>query len=186
VARAAVAALITADDLLEMPDDGRRYELVAGELVDVSPSASWPGIVASKVSHRIETYIDDHPGVGVCGVAEAGFRLFSNPDTVRTPDVWFIAAAHIRETGIPDGFWPGAPDLAIEVLSPSDRFADVMRKVREYLAAGARRVWLIDLKGRAAADFGPDATAALLDEDGVLEGGEVLPGFTLALRDILP
>jgi Uma2 family endonuclease len=143
-------------------------------------------IIAGKVHHRVESFIDAHPGVGI-SVCRRRFRLESDPDTVRAPDAWFVSAEHIPEDGIPDGFWPGAPTRAVEVLSPSDRFADVLRKVKEYLAAGARLVWVIDPKGRSAAVFGPGAPLAeLLGEDGVLDGGDVLPGFTLRLRDVLP
>jgi Uma2 family endonuclease len=133
------------------------------------------------------TFVDTHPALGVCGISEAGFQLSANPDTVRAPDVWFIAAERIPPESIPDGFWPGAPDLAVEALSPSDRFADVLRKVKEYLAAGSQLVWVVDPKGRSAAAFGPGSPLAeLLGEDGVLDGGDVLPGFSLTLRDVLP
>jgi Uma2 family endonuclease len=178
---------MTADDLSALPDDGNRYELVQGELVAMSPSAVWPGIVGGRVYGLLWSFLGRNAQLGVCGISETGFRLALNPDTVRAPDVWFVQAEHIPADGIPDeGFWPGAPDLAVEVLSPSDRFVDVMRKVQEYLAAGAHLVWVIDPKGRSAAAFAPERPPLLLGEDGTLDGGDLLPGFTLRLSDVLP
>jgi Uma2 family endonuclease len=84
------------------------------------------------------SFLQGRSELGVCGISETGFRLTHHPDTVRAPNVWYVQTEHIPPDGIPEeGFWPGAPDLAIEVLSPSDRFVDVMRKVQEYLTAGA-------------------------------------------------
>jgi len=186
VATETTPRIMTADELLAMPDDGNRYELVRGELVSVSPSAIWPGIVAGNVFGLLWEFLRRHTGIGVCGISEAGFRLSSDPDTVRAPDVWFVHAERVPPAGIPEGFWPGAPDLAVEVLSPSDRFVDVMRKVQEYLRAGAQLVWVIDPKGRSAAVFRPDGVPLLLGEDDLLDGGDLLPGFSLRLCDILP
>lgn len=187
VATAPIPSMMTADELLAMPDDGNRYELVQGDLLCVSPSAVWPGIVAGRVFGLLWSFLQGHARLGICGISETGFRLALDPDTVRSPDVWFVRTEHIPPVGIPEeGFWPGAPDLAIEVLSPSDRFVDVMRKVQEYLAAGAHLVWVIDPKGRSAAAFAPERMPLLLGEDDVLEGGDLLPGFTLRLGDVLP
>ena len=186
VATTSPARLVTAEELLELPDDGNRYELVRGELVCVSPSFVWPGIVAGNVFGGLWGFLQRRRRLGICGISEAGFQLASKPDTVRAPDVWFIRAEHVPEGGVPDGFWPGAPDLAIEVLSPSDRFTDVLGNAHEYLDAGTRLVRVIDPKGRSAAVFRPDRPPLLLGEDGVLDGEDVLPGFTLRLRDVLP
>jgi Uma2 family endonuclease len=178
---------MTADELSALSDDGNRYELVRGDLIRVSPSAVWPGIVAGRVFGLLWSFLQGRTHLGVCGISETGFRLTRNPDTVRAPDVWFVLAERVPSDGIPDeGFWPGAPDLAVEVLSPSDRFVDVMRKVQEYLTAGARLVWVSDPKGRSAAVFAPDHPPQLLGGDDTLDGGDLLPGFTLRLGDVLP
>ena len=84
------------------------------------------------------------------------------------------------------GFFLGPPDLAVEVLSPSDRYVDVIAKVRDYLAAGTPLVWAIDPIGRSAAVFRQGGSALLLDENDALDGGEVLPGFSVMLHDVLP
>jgi len=186
MATASAPRLMTADELLAMPDDGNRYELVEGELICMSPSSVWPGIVGGNIFGLLWTFLRRRRGLGICGISEVGFRLASDPDTVRAPDVWFVRAERVAAQGIPEGFWPGAPDLAVEVLSPSDRFTAVLRKVQDYLSAGTRLIWVIDPQGRSAAVFQPDAMPSLLGEDGMLDGADVLPGFSLRLRDILP
>lgn len=185
VVTASSPRMITADELLAMPDDGNRYELVQGELICMSPSFILPSVVSGNVYLEVGTFVR-RGRLGLCGTAEGGFLLESAPDTVRAPDVWFVKAERVPADGLPEGFWPGAPDLAVEVLSPSDRFVDVMRKVQEYLAAGTHLVWVIDPKGRSAAVFGPERPPLLLGEDDVLEGSDLLPGFSLRLGDILP
>jgi Uma2 family endonuclease len=112
--------------------------------------------------------------------------LKRGPDVVRAPDVWFVRADRVPADGIPVSFWPGAPDLAIEVLSPTDRVGAVLRKVREYLDAGVRLVWVIDPEARTAGVFRPGRTEHFIDDDRILDGEDVLPGFTLPLREVLP
>ena len=176
--------LMTAEELLVLPDDGNRYELVQGELVVMSPGAVIPTVVAGNIFGRLWTFLRRHR-FGVCGISEARFVLQRGPDTVRAPDVWFIGKERIPEGGLPPGYWPGTPDLAVEVLSPSDRFTAVLRKAQDYLAAGTGLVWVVDLEGRSAAVFRPGHAPLLLGEDGVLDGGELLPRFSIRLRDVL-
>jgi Uma2 family endonuclease len=185
VATASSPRMMTADELLTMPDDGNRYELVRGELIQMSPSAIPPGVVASSAVLEIGGFIKPNR-LGVCGTADSGFRLSTDPDTVRAPDFWFVRAERVPAEGLPEGYWPGAPDLAVEVLSPSDRFVDVMRKLQKYLAAGTQLVWVIDPKGRSAAAFDSERPPLLLGEDDVLDGGAILAGFSIRLGDILP
>jgi Uma2 family endonuclease len=178
---------MTAEELAELPDvPGVTYELVRGELRCIPLSSALPGGVACNFVARLGSHIEQH-GIGVSGTAGSAFKLASDPDTVRAPDVWFVRTEHIPPGGIPDDtFWPGAPDLAIEVLSPSDRFNQVLEKVQDYLDAGTLLVWVFDPKGRTSAVFRPGARPILLDEGGVLDGGEVVPGFSVRLRDLLP
>ncbi len=176
--------LMTAEDLLKLPDDGKHYELVRGMLICMSPSSIRPSSISGRVMVRVGSFVDQHH-LGEYGTAEGGFKLASNPDTVRAPDVWFIRAERIPPDGLPEGFFPGAPDLAVEVLSPSDRPLEVMEKVRDYLDAGTRLVWVIDPEPGASAVFRADGSVTFLSDDGVLDGEDVLPGFSLPLRDVL-
>ena len=177
--------LMTEDELLEMPDDGSRYELVRGVLVRMTPSAYLPGAVTGRVLIALGAFVVPR-GLGDVGSGEAGFTLERDPDTVRAPDVWFVRADRVPSGADAARFFRGAPDLAVEVLSPSDRYRDVMEKVRDYLRTGTRLVWAIDPMGRSAAIFHPDGRAQLMDENGRLDGGDVLPGFSVVVRDLLP
>jgi Uma2 family endonuclease len=174
---------MTADELLRMPDDGWKYELVRGELIRMSPSGSRSSIVSSNIRNQMGPFVTQRR-LGLCGDADWGFRLASNPDVVRAPDIAFVRAERVPEDGIPAGYWPGAPDLAVEVLSPSDRFAEVLEKVQDYLAAGARLVWVIDPEARTATVFRPGGIPETVGADGELSGEDVLPGFILRLAEV--
>ena len=176
---------MTADELLKLPDDGNRYELVRGVLICMSPSSLRSSVVGSKIDARIRIFIDERR-LGESGISEGGFKLSSDPDVVRVPDVWFVRAERVPAGGFPEGIWPGFPDLAVEILSPSDRPIALAERVQDYLSAGTRLVWAIDPEARAAAVFRPTGAPTFLTEDGTLAGEDVLPGFTLALRDVLP
>ncbi|MGD9892184.1 MAG: Uma2 family endonuclease [Dehalococcoidia bacterium] len=175
--------LMTADELLHMPDDGWKYELDRGELIRMSPSGSRSSRVSRRVGSKLDNYLDQNY-VGTCGDADWGFRLASNPDLVRVPDIGFVRAERIPADGLPAGFWPGAPDLAIEVVSPTDRFANVLVKVREYLDAGTLLVWVIDPETRRAFIFRPGQEPEIVNADGELGGEDVVPGFVLRLADV--
>jgi Uma2 family endonuclease len=97
-----------------------------------------------------------------------------------------VRSSRIPASGIPNGFWPGAPDLAIDVLSPWDAFLPTMERVEDLLRAGALLYWVIDPAERMAGVFCPDMPDTLAGEDGVLDGGDVVPGFAITLRDVLP
>jgi Uma2 family endonuclease len=176
-------SLMTADDLLNLPDDGWHYELVRGKLNRMTAASTRPSVVTMNVALDICGHVRRHR-LGMCGSAEWGFLLFTNPDTVRAPDISFVAAAKIPTEGVPSGFWPGAPDLAVEVLSPSNRAGEILDKVADYLAAGTRLVWVIDPEARTATVFRLNGPTSRVGEDGVLDGEDVLPGFALKLVEV--
>jgi Uma2 family endonuclease len=176
---------MTAAELATLPDDGNRYELVRGELICMSPSAFLPSAVAGRMLVALGGFVLSR-GLGEVGSAEGGFRLARDPDTVRAPDVWFVRSGRVPAGDATTQFFEGAPDIAVEILSPSDRYVDVMTKVREYLDTGTSLVWAIDPLGRSAALFRPGGVAQLIDENGMLDGGDILPGFSMVLREILP
>ncbi len=127
--------LITAEDLWKLPDDGYRYELVKGVIRRTPATGFRHGVLLAKIGSFLEEHINMHNLGSVCG-AGTGFRLYQNPDTVRAPDAAFVRQAAIEEQGIPKGYWEGAPDLAVEVISPSDTYAAIEEKVDEWLCNG--------------------------------------------------
>ncbi|HEX6372331.1 MAG TPA: Uma2 family endonuclease [Longimicrobium sp.] len=174
---------MTADELLAMPDDGIRRELVEGELREMTPAGWQHGRIAGNIAGELRTYVRAHR-LGVMATAEASYRLSVDPDTVRVPDVSFVRQERVDQIGDPTGYWPGAPDLAFEVISPNDRYTEVRSKVDEYLAAGTPMVVLVDPQNREVVVFRPSVGRLELTVDDVLEGGDVVPGWKLPVRDI--
>jgi Uma2 family endonuclease len=173
----------TASELFGMPDDGFRYELVKGELRKMSPSGWEHGVIVVNVTVLLAPYVKANK-LGVCSGAETGFKIASDPDTVRAPDLAFVSQDRIPEGGVPKKFWPGAPDLAVEVLSPGDTRAEVDEKVKDWLQAGARAVWVINPKRRSVSVYSPATDVTRLSEGDELEGGEVVPGFRCKVSEI--
>lgn len=183
MATASLPHPMTADQLADLPDDGNLYELSRGMLVCMSPSSYGPSRVAGRVLTKVGSFVDEHE-LGDYGSAEGGFRLASDPDTVRAPDIWFVRAERVPAGDNPQGFYRGAPDLAVELLSPSDRFSQVAMKIRDYLEAGTPLTWYFDPESRTVAVFRPEQPVRFLDENDVLDGEDVLPGFRLPLNEV--
>ena len=185
MAVAAQGLRMTADELFEGRDDGYRYELVEGTLVRITPAGARHGVVTACLGQVLNEYVLAD-AAGVCCGAEMGFILRRAPDVVRAPDASFVAAARIPKTGIPAAYWPFAPDLAVEVVSPSDSPADVHAKVGDYFAAGTRLVWVVDTAARVVRVHRSMQDVQAVGDAGELTGGDVLPGFRCPVRRLLP
>ncbi len=174
---------ITADELLAMPEDGVRRELVEGELREMTPAGFQHGRIAGNIAGELRNHVRAHD-LGVIATAEAAYLLSVDPDTVRSPDVSFVRRERIEEVGDPTGFWPGAPDLAVEVISPTDRYSQVLEKVGDYVDAGTPLVVVVDPPARSVTVYRSRTDLIVLTEDDVLEGGDVVPGWKLPVREI--
>ena len=179
--------LLTADEFFEFccENDGR-YELVQGEVVEMSPVNDPHGAVAGYIVTAFNNY--SRPRRAGWARVETGYWLSRDPDTVRGPDVSFRLRSRSEGKAPDTGFFPGAPDIAVEVVSPSNRAAQVERKVREYLAAGAQRVWAVypptRRTGRRVVVHYADGTAVTYTGDDVITDEALLPGFSLPLSEI--
>lgn len=180
---AVVRQQVTADELLHMPDDGFRYELVQGELRQMNPAGNVHGRVTMSFAWRLARYVEENQ-LGTVYAAETGFRLASDPDTVRAPDVAFVSQARVEAVGEVEGFWPEAPDLAVEVISSGDSYSEVEEKVFAWLDAGTKMVVVINPRQRSATVYKSPTDIIALAEADVLRGGDVVPGFELAVREI--
>ena len=174
--------ILTADDLLHIPDDGSHCELVEGRLIRMSPPGSVHGAIATQLAAALINWVDQHD-LGQVFV-ETGFHLAVDPDTVRAPDVSFVEKRRIPPSGLPRAYWRGAPDLAIEVLSPDDSAAEVDEKVREYLDRGTQAIWVVDPDARTVTVHGAGQPPHTLKEAESLDGGLVVPGFRCPLARI--
>ena len=157
------------------------WELIDGEPVRLTPSSDRSSWIATEIAYYIRAYLRDRPIGRVFG-ADAGFILFADRDTVRAPDAAFVTFERLPElTGT---YVPIPPDLAVEVLSPTHRLADALSKASMYLQAGVPLVWLIDPRNHTATIFRQDKGPITIEADGVLDGEQVLPGFTLPLAQL--
>jgi Uma2 family endonuclease len=178
---------VTDEDLLRVPRDGQKYERVDGQ-IRVSPAGFRHGAVILRLAIRLGAFISERK-LGHLADSSTGFRwpgrYADRPDNVRCPDIAFVASGRFPDEREPEGFPALAPDLAVEVLSPGDRRGDVMEKVGEYLDVGTRLVWVIDPQKRSAAAYRSLTDVRVVGEGDVLQGEDVVPGFSCLLRDIL-
>lgn len=175
--------LMTADQLLRMPDDGFRYELVKGELKRMSPTGDEHGGVTMALAYALYQYVKLN-NLGRVYAAETGFKLESDPDTVRAPDIAFVRLERIQTAGRIQGYRSGAPDLAVEVLSPGNAKRAMAEKVKEYFAAGARLVWIVNPKLKIVTAYRSLTDIMTLTEKDTLEGGEVVSGLQIPVAEI--
>lgn len=177
------SAPMTATELLNLPQDGVRYELVKGELLQMSPAGSRHGRIANMMTFLLTQFVRQHK-LGVVYAAETGFKLQENPDTVRAADAAFVTQKRIPSEGEPEGYWAIAPDLVVEVVSPSDSALLVQAKVTDWLEAGCRLVWVVYPDTRTVTEYRSLKEVQVLTADQSLAGGEALPGFSCAIAEI--
>ncbi len=172
--------LHTAIDLWNLSSESGRYELIEGELSEVSPSRRRHGIIQARISSRLLIFVESRR-LGIV-TTEEGYLFDRNPDTVFAPDVAFVSNTNI--TPEPELWSDVAPDLAVEIVSPNDRPGKIDRKVRIYLENGVRAVWVVypDHKEVVVHELGASPRTITLTQS--LDGGDILPGFTLPLADI--
>jgi len=174
---------LTAADLERLSLPGKLTELVRGQLVVSEPPGTRHGAIAANLAMELALHARA-THAGLVFAQDTGFRIASDPDTVRAPDVAFVSAA--RAGAIPSrGYAALAPDLVAEVLSPDDVPAAVLGKVADWLSAGARLVWVIDPERREAAVYRANGSVAIVGGAGAFEGEDVLPGFSCLLSRIL-
>ena len=150
-----------------------------GEVREERPPSPEHGRIAGEVFFRIRLWLEETK-LGMAGV-EGGFALRRDPDRVRSPDVWFLSHERLKEVAR-EGFYEGAPGLAVEVVSPGEEAEGVLAKVLDYLEAGAKAVWLVYPELKAVEVYGRGGAGRLLRAHEALEGGEALPGFRLPLE----
>ena len=175
--------LTTADELLRCPDDGFRYELVKGELKKMAPAGNEHGMLALEFAAELRNFVKANK-LGKVYAAETGFKLTTDPDTVRAPDAAFISQKRLDEVGPVQGYWPGAPDLTVEVVSPNDLYTEVSDKVAEWLEAGSKMVVVVNPRRQQVFVHAPDTDVKVLGVDDTLDGGDVVPGWQLPIKEL--
>ncbi len=174
---------VTAEQLLGVPDDGHRYELVAGELIKMVPAGWRHGAIAGWLHGRLAHHIEQQD-LGRCFSAETGFLIGRNPDTVRAPDFAFIHKDHLPAVDPEEPFWPGAPDLAVEVLSPNDSVSQIDEKVKAWLDSGASTVWVVNPRWENVTVYRSSTEMKIVTAKDELDGEDVVPGFRCKVSEI--
>jgi Uma2 family endonuclease len=175
-------ATTSAEELWQMPDDGRRRELVKGRLRVMTPAGFEHGRVTATANRLLDTHVHQ-TGIGVTVGAETGFVLTNDPDTVRAPDAAFVTRAHTDAVGRTEKYWPGAPDFAIEVVSPNDSFREVEAKALSWLGAGTVAVLVLDPARRSATLYRQHGDVRTQGEDDELDLSDAVPGWRVAVAD---
>ncbi len=173
---------LTPDDLLRMPDDGWRYELIAGDLLRRPLNGLAAGAVTATIAAALSGIVRRR-GLGRVFI-NVGYVLAADPPTVLGPSASFVRTDRMPPRAEWSGYPRMAPDLAVDVVLPTDATSDIARKVRIYLAAGVRLVWIVDPVFRTVAVHYPDRTGRILIEGESLDGEDVVPGFALPVAEV--
>jgi Uma2 family endonuclease len=175
--------LLTAEQLVAWPDDGRRHELHEGVLVSMPPAGSEHGAVGMMVAYLLMQHVWPHR-LGRVFNADTGFLLARDPDLLLAPDAAFVRAARLPPNGLTRGFFEGPPDLAVEVVSPCDTETHVDDKARLYLAHGTEMVWVIEPRTQRVRVLRSDGDAVELSASDLLTGRTILPGWSCRVADL--
>jgi Uma2 family endonuclease len=186
MSRAAVQKIqrLTAEDFFALSVPDEKTELVDGELLRMSPAGAEHGVIALRIGAWLLRFVEER-GLGVVCAAETGFLVHRDPDTVRAPDAAFISRERMGEGRPPKKFWPFAPDLAVEVVSPSETAEQVQERLRDWFAAGVRAVWML-YPGTASVHAYRSPSEVRIVQPGQALTGEddLLPGFSCAVSDL--
>ncbi len=174
--------LITAEEYWQSPMNTKRSDLVRGRVIETPIQGAQHGEIVATVAALLHEWA--YSSAYGCVCARAGYVLTYNPDTVLGPDISYVRTDRIPSSGVPEGFWPIAPDLAIEVISASDTKDEIEHKVRYFLAAGTPLVWTIYPDEREVVAHTPDGLVRTYSEDAVLEHPDVLPGFSCKVAEL--
>jgi Uma2 family endonuclease len=176
-------ALMTAEELMQLPRGYYRAELINGELIKMPLPKVPHGRTAAHLGAPLMQFVWDHD-LGEVFINDTGFQLTWNPDTVLGPDIAFISKERLQEAGEVKGYWQGPPDLAVEVLSPGDRLGKVNRKVSRWFSFGTVQVWIVDPKHSTVTVYRSPSEATTFSGSDHLESPDLLPGFRISLDRI--
>lgn len=176
-------ALITAEELLQLPDDDLRHELINGELITMPLPRIPHGRIAMRLGAPLAQFIWDHD-LGEAYIGDAGFQVTWNPDTVLGPDIAFLSKERLKEVAEVKGYWQGPPDLAVEVYTPEYRTGKISERLSRLFNAGTKQVWIVHLKHSAVTVYRSIADATTFSGSDYLEAPDLFPGFRISLDRI--
>ena len=175
--------LLTAEEFERLPDDGKRYELIDGELREMPPTAHWHGEVESNIVIRLGGYVQAH-GFGSVSCGEILYIVHRNPDRVRAADIAFIRQHRVPPLEARQHIMEVIPDLVIEILSKHDTVEEISGRIDDWLNAGVQVLWVVDPFRRTVTIYQPGRDPTLLGEHGILEADPVVPDFRCPVAEI--
>lgn len=175
--------VLSLEEFERLPEEEGKGELVRGRVVREPPAGMEHGRIAARLAALLQRFVREKKLGEIFG-AETGFVLDEDPPTVRAPDVAFVARGRLPEGDLPTGFGRLAPDLTVEIVSPSNTAAEIRAKVLDYLDAGTRAVWVVDPATRTVEVCRSREEIRILREADDLEGGDVLPGFRIEVSEL--
>ena len=176
-------ALMTAEELMQLPRGYYRAELINGELITMPLPKLPHGRVATRLGGPLVQFVEDH-NLGEVYIGDVGYQLTWNPDTVLGPDISFISKQRLSEMGVVEGYGQGPPDLAVEVRSPGDRRGKVNKKISRWLGSGARQVWIVDPTHSTVTVYRSESDITTFSGSDYLEAEDLFPGFRISLDRI--
>jgi len=181
---------MTAEQLLGYEIPGKRVELVRGQLLVREPASFYHGSLTLRIGVALANHLAQEQALhgwllprGRLATADPGFKLARRPDTVRAPDIAYVSRER-HPAAMPDGFPEFAPDLAVDVRSPSDRTGAVVTKVTDWLSAGTALVWVVEPLRQSVVVYRADGSVTVLGIEDALSGEELLPGFAMPLATL--
>ncbi len=175
--------LLTAEEFEALPDDGKRYELIDGELREMAPTVNWHGEVETNLTTLLHTHSRAH-GLGRVSCGEVLFIVRRNPDRVRAADIAFIRQERVPPLEARQHIMEVIPDLVVEILSKSETIEEVNDRIDDWLGAGVQMLWIVDPYRRMVTIFRPGHDPTLVGEHGILQGDPVIPGFRCPVAEL--
>jgi Uma2 family endonuclease len=175
--------LLTAEEFERLPDDGKRYELIDGELREMAPTVNWHGEVESKLVVRLGSHVEAQR-LGIVSCGETLYIVRRNPDRVRAADIVFIRQERVPPVEARQHIMEVIPDLVVEILSKNDTIEEISDKIDDWLNAGVQMLWVVDPFRRTVTIYQPGHDPVLLGERAILEGDPIVPGFRCSVAEI--
>lgn len=176
-------ALMTAEELMQLPDDDLRHELINGELITMPLPGLPHGRIEARLGAPLAQFVWDHD-LGEVYFGDGGFQLTRNPDTVVGPDISFISKERLERAGDVEGYWEGPPDLAVEIFSPGYRPGKISTRISRLFSFGTKQVWIVDLNHSTVAVYRSESDVKTFSGSDYLEAQDLLPGFRISLERI--
>ncbi len=176
-------ALMTAEELMQLPDDDLRHELINGELITMPVPKLPHGRAATHLGVPLAQFVLEND-LGEVYIGDIGYQVTWNPDTVLAPDVTFISKQRLEDEGDVEGYGQGPPDLAVEVYSPGYRPGKISKRISRLFSCGTKQVWIVDLKHRTIAVYRSESDVTTFSGSDYLEAPDLFPGFRISLDRI--